>query len=128
MYTALRSQFEEKLLKVASNFVTQELNKSVDYSKTMSDTLEYNLPEGSLILSDYYTSETYSTITSISSDELERWNKAYATDPLLSQVLNGNSEDKDSNDKYTQYQVQDNGLIYFEDWNGNHRLVVPESL
>jgi len=111
MYTALGCQFEEKLLKVASNFITQELNKPTDYSKTMSDTLEYNLPEGSLILSDYYTSETYSTITSISLDELERWNKAYATDLLLSQVLNGNGEEDDSNEKYTQYQVRDNGLI-----------------
>jgi len=52
MYTALGSQFEEKILKVASNFVTQELSKSADYSKTMSDTLKFNLPEGSLIFSD----------------------------------------------------------------------------
>jgi len=34
----------------------------------------------------------------------------------------------DFGEKYTQYQVRNNGLIYFKDWNGNHRLVVPESL
>jgi hypothetical protein len=39
-----------------------------------------------------------------------------------------NDKENDSNEKYSQYQVRDNGLIYFEDWNGNHRLVVPKSL
>jgi len=45
MYTALGSQFEKRLLKVASNFVTQELNESADYSKIISDTLEHDLPQ-----------------------------------------------------------------------------------
>ena len=31
-------------------------------------------------------------------------------------------------EKYSQYQVKENGLIYFQDWNGNLHLVVPESL
>jgi hypothetical protein len=31
-------------------------------------------------------------------------------------------------DKYSQYQVKENGLVYFQDWNGNLRLVIPESL
>ena len=128
MYTALGSQFEEKLLKVASNFITQELNESADYSKIMSDTLEHDLPEGSSVTSNYYTSETYATITSISSDELEKWNKAYASDPFLSKSLKEEDAENDFGEKYTQYQVRNNGLIYFEDWNGNHRLVVPESL
>jgi hypothetical protein len=71
MYSALGSQFEEKLLKVASNFVAQELSKIADYSQIMSDTLEFNLPDSSFIFSDYHTSENYSIITSISLDELE---------------------------------------------------------
>jgi len=128
MYTALGSQFEEKLLKVASNFITQELNESMDYSKIISDTLEHNLPEGSSVPSNYYTSEAYTMITSISSDELEKWNKAYVSDPFLSKSIKEDNTENDFGEKYTQYQVQNNVLIYFEDWNGNHRLVVPESL
>jgi len=31
-------------------------------------------------------------------------------------------------DKYSQYQVKENGLIYFKDWNGNLCLVIPKSL
>jgi len=94
----------------------------------MSDTLEHNLPEGSSVTSNYYTSETYATITSISLDELEKWNKAYASDPFLSKSLKEEDAENDFGKKYTQYQVRNNGLIYFEDWNGNHGLVVPESL
>jgi hypothetical protein len=29
-------------------------------------------------------------------------------------------EEEEDIDKYAQYQIRANGLIYFEDWNGNH--------
>ena len=92
----------------------------------MADTLEFQLPNQSSITSDYHTSETYSTIISISTEEVEKWKEAYRQDSHLSQVLN-TKEEEDIN-KYAQYQVRANRLIYFEDWNGNHQLVVPESL
>ena len=126
MYDALGGEFEEKLLKVAWNFVNQELNSPVDYSKRVADTLEFQLPDQSSITSDYHTSETYSTIISISAEEIEKWKEAYRQDSHLSQVLK--AEEEGDNDKYAQYQVRANGLIYFEDWNGNHQLVVLESL
>ena len=126
MYDALGGEFEEKPLKVASNFVNQELNSSVDYSKRVADTLEFQLPDQSSITSNYHTSETYSTIISISVEEIKKWKEAYRQDSHLSQVLK--AEEEEDIDKYTQYQVKANGLIYFEDWNGSHQLVCPESL
>ena len=68
MYTALGSQFEEKLLKVASNFVMQELRESTDNSKIVSNTLEIILPDDSSISPEYYTTEAYSTHISITSE------------------------------------------------------------
>ena len=91
----------------------------------MADTLEFQLPDQSSITSDYHTSETYSTIILISTEEVEKWKEAYRQDSHLSQVLKAEEEDIN---KYAQYQIRANRLIYFEDWNGNHRLVVPESL
>ena len=79
-----------------------------------------------MITSNYHTSETYSTIILISIEELERWKVAYRQDSHLSQVLK--VEEEEDTDKYAQYQIRVNGFIYFEDWNGNHQLVVPESL
>ena len=126
MYTALGSQFEEKLLKVASNFVTQELRESTDNSKIVSDTLEIILPDNSTISPEYYTAEAYSTHIFITAEELNKWKEAGGKDPLLSEILRTDEEKVD--DKYSQYQVKENGLVYFEDWNGNLRLVIPESL
>jgi hypothetical protein len=126
MYDTLGGEFEEKLLKVASNFINKELNSSVDYSKQVADTLEFQLPDQSSITSDYHTSETYSTIISISTEEIKKWKEAYRQDSHLSQVLK--VEEEEDINKYTQYQIEVNGLIYFEDWNGNHQLVILESL
>ena len=126
MYDALGGEFEEKLLKVASNFINQELNSPVDYSKQVADTLGFQLPNQSSITSDYHTSETYSTIISISAEEVEKWKGAYWQDSHLSQVLK--VEEEEDIDIPTRYQIRANRLIYFKDWNGNHRLVVPESL
>ena len=72
MYNALGGEFEEKLLKVASNFVNQELNIPVDYSKRVADTLKFQLPGQSSISFDYHTSKTYSTIISISAEEIKK--------------------------------------------------------
>ena len=126
MYDALGGEFEEKLLKVASNFVNQELNSQVDYSKQVADTLEFQLPDQSSITSDYHTSETYSTLISISAEEVKKWKGVCRQDSHLSQVLK--AEEEEDIDKYAQHQIRANGLIYFKDWNGNHQLVVPESL
>jgi hypothetical protein len=126
MYDALGGEFEEKILKVASNFVNQKLNSPVDYSKRVADTLEFQLPDQSSITSDYDTSKTYSTIISISAKEIKKWKETYRQDSHLSQVLK--AEEEGDNNKYAQYQGRANRLIYFKDWNANHRLVVPESL
>ena len=126
MYTALGSQFEKKLFEVASNFVTQELRESTNNSKIMSDSLEIILPDNSSISPKYYTSKAYSTHISITSEELNKWKKASRKDLLLFEILR-TDEDK-IDDKYSQYQVKENQLVYFKDWNRNLCLVMPESL
>ena len=80
MYSALGSQFEEGLLKVVSNFVSQESIEHADYSKLMLDCVKLKLSDGPPSFPDYHTSETYSTITSISSSELDTWRTAYKLD------------------------------------------------
>ena len=75
----------------------------------MADTLEFQLPDQSSITSDYHTCETYSTIISISTEEVEKWKEVYRRDLHLSQVLKAEAEE-DIN-KYAQYQVRTNRLI-----------------
>jgi hypothetical protein len=63
----------------------------------------------------------------MSSNELEEWKTAYMEDKLYSKILRVSQVDNDKEGNYPQYQIR-NGLIYFEDWNGNFRLCVPDSL
>jgi len=59
--------------------------------------------------------------------KLNIWKTAYASDTLFSKVLRASITNNDEEGNYPQYQIRD-GLIYFEDWNGNFRLCVPDSL
>jgi hypothetical protein len=70
---------------------------------------------------------TYSVLVGMSSNELEEWKTAYMKDKLYSKILKVSQTDNDEEGNYPQYQIR-NGLIYFEHWNGNFRLCVPESL
>ena len=66
----------------------------------------------------------YSVLVGMSSNELEEWKTAYMQDKLYSKILKVSQADNDEEGNYFQYQIR-NGLIYFEDWNGNFRLCVP---
>ena len=63
----------------------------------------------------------------MNTDDLEDWKKAYTADNLYSKVLKASQINNDEAGHYTQYQIPD-GLVYFEDWNGNFRLCIPEFL
>ena len=69
----------------------------------MADTLEFQLPDQSSITSDYHTSETYSTIISISAEEIEKWKEACQQDSHLSQVLK--VEEEEDIDKYANIRL-----------------------
>ena len=58
---------------------------------------------------------------------LQSWKKGYITDQFYSKVLNTFQINDDKDGNHPQYQVIER-LIYFEDWNGNLQLCVPDSL
>ena len=126
MYTELGGNFEEKLLNVASKCVNSP-SEIPDYSYIAENGLELNLPEGKCLLQNYTTSNTYSVLVGMSSNELEERKKAYMQDKLYSKILKVSQVDNDKEGNYPQYQIW-NGLIYFENWNSNFRLCVPDSL
>ena len=126
MYSKLGEKFKEKLLDVASKYVNSNYNLP-DYSHLAQDGLELILPEGENLVQDYTTSNTYSVLVGMDNEELESWKKGYITDQFFSKVLNAFRINDDKDRNYPQYQVIE-GSIYFEDWNGNLRLCVPDSL
>ena len=116
IYGALGEWFEEKLLKVSSNHVAHELTEYADYSKVLKDSLEINLPNQESIISNYHTSETYSTLVSIHPDKVRKWKDGYKSDHHLSRVLKEKEDEEDTERNYSQYLVKENSLIYFEGW------------
>src|SRR6202050_852964 len=126
MYSELGENFDEKLLNVASKFVNST-TETPEYAYTASGSLEILFPEGGSLVQDYATSSAYSILVRMNTDDLEGWKRAYTADNLYSKVLRASQIGHDEVGHYTQYQIRD-GLVYFEDWNGNFRLSVPESL
>jgi len=94
MYTELGGNFEEKLLNVASKCVNTP-SEIPDYSYTAENGLELNLPKGECLRQNYTTSNTYSVLVGMSSNELEEWKKAYMQDKLYSKILKVSQADND---------------------------------
>jgi hypothetical protein len=128
MYQELGAKFEEKLLKVAANYAVTEVEEIPDYVYSSSQPLDVSLPGGQIIHQDYYSSTAYSVLVGMAEEEITAWKGAYASDKLFSRVIEALTADSEESSKYTQYQIRSNGLVYFEDWNGNFRLCVPESM
>ena len=129
MYSELGPRFEEKLLTVASRFVSALDSLDQDSHAFSLPHVTVDLPDRLSLPVDYQTSSSYSVLVSISNDERFRWTEGYSKDSHFSKVLQGwKKESNWSNPHYPQYHYSDDGLIYFEDWHGNNKLCVPESL
>ena len=77
----------------------------------------------------YATSRNFSISVHISSEEIQKWVEGYASDDYFSKVINTLRNEEDLlNPRYPQFFLGENGLLYFEDWEGNMRLCVPHSL
>jgi len=127
MYSELGEKFEEKLLSVVLDFVASEILEEQDYSFISQNSLEICLPSGHKFTLDHISSNSYSILVGMQSKELDIWKMAYSSDTMFSKILKASITNNDEEGNYSQYQIHD-GLIYFEDWNGNFRLCVFDSL
>ncbi|HXP51692.1 MAG TPA: reverse transcriptase domain-containing protein, partial [Bacteroidia bacterium] len=128
MYDELGSRFEEKLLKVASKYINSQEHPTSDV-KTYFGEIEVLVPDGEKISTEYHFSKSYNILIHVSPQELGKWKIAYSQDSYFSQILETlRLEENIINPTYPQYFASEDGLVYFEDWNGNNRLCVPLSL
>ena len=113
----LGERFEESLLNIASKYINSNQNLP-NYSHLAQNSLELMLPKGESLVQDYATSTTYSVLVGMDNEGLESGKRNCATDQFYSKVLNTFQVNDDKDGNYPQYQLIE-GLIYFEDWNGN---------
>ena len=123
MYEELGEKFKGKLLHVASKFVDSKVSEELDTVTCIPQILELEA-EGGNIFEDYHTSNSFLVLVGIEESELEEWRNSYRRDSMFSSILLLTGDERCQ--QYLQYIAKDNGLLYFEDWNGNLRLCVPE--
>jgi len=85
MFTELGSQFEERLLKVAGDYVTS-LEETEDF-QVIIDPITLDSEEDLDIKVPYVSSSSYSVLVGIGDNELLAWTKGYANDPYFSSLL-----------------------------------------
>ncbi len=125
MFEELGNKFEDKLLSVASRYVQQ--NEASESSRYTSK-FELSTEQGT-IETDYHTSSVYNVLVSLPKDELEEWQNGYNNDELFSKIIRQKRTETDIKRPVDpQYHYSEEGLLYFEDWNGNDRLCVPLEL
>jgi hypothetical protein len=128
IYDNLSEHLEPKILSLASKFQHQE--EQEDSQINLKIPLEELTPldESNETELPYATSRNFSTSVHIESKETEKWTNEYSNDSYFSKVIESlKKEENILNPKYPQFFLGDSGLLYFEDWEGNMRLCVPET-
>ena len=122
LYKEIGDRFEQDVLEVASAY-TKTSQKG---NKSNQATLWISTKSGAI---SHQTSTSFSIEISISPIEVKKFIEAYETDIHFGKVLEAmRSHHNPSNPPYAQYQIGDNGLIYFIDSQDKHRLCVPKEL
>src|SRR5439155_11875124 len=127
LYKEIGDRFEAKVLAVAAVHARKNLQLKGNIRRIILRT-----PRNTTVSPDEFEDNicVQSTLTiSMDSKEFVKFSDAYKDDDHFRQVLEAIQETKDPmNPPYPQYQVGDNGLLYFQDSNGNQCLCVPKAL
>jgi hypothetical protein len=122
MYNELSSRFEEKLLRIATADLEKEKDEESDaYTSHIQCLTDLSVP--------YATSKTFSILIGFSDTEKQRWLDGYLLDKHFAGVIEFLKKDGEWEEpRYLNYSIGEDGLVYFDNWDGNRRLCVPETL
>ena len=125
LYKEIGDQFEAKVLAVAAVHARKNLRLKGNIRRITTHTRNTTVSQGNF--EDHICVQSTLTI-SMDSKEFVKFLDAYKDEDHFRQVLEAIQETKDSmNPPYPQCQVGDNGLLYFQDLNGNQRLCIPKA-
>ncbi|THH26480.1 hypothetical protein EUX98_g7699 [Antrodiella citrinella] len=130
-FSELGERFEEKLLSVASKYANSvhPYSTSSEPLTVSVELIDSDAQESQVPALSYIASTRTSLIVGLSDKEVERWRSGYLKDNYFSNIIRTlTSADDKSQETYSHYFRSQDGLLYFEDWNGSSRLCVPNSL
>ena len=120
-FDELGPRFEERLLEVAAQHaqtIIEGTRPGVNLGETLDGPVKY-APES------YRAAAAHSLLIGIAPEDVLEWRNGYANDPHFREVLRAIQGDVPDRPTFPQYYLSDEGLLYFEDWNGASKLCVP---
>jgi hypothetical protein len=119
LYKELGDKFKNQVMEVATAHVlANQIGVSEEY---VSVDLENS--------SKYFTTKSLNLLVHTSNSEVKKFMDMYNQDPHFGKVYQALRENyHPMNPPFSQYQVGDNGLLYFIDWAQKLRLCVPKDL
>jgi hypothetical protein len=119
LYKELGDKFKNQVMEVASAHVlANQIGVPEEY-------VSVNLENSS----NYLTTKSLNLLVHTSELEVKKFTNAYNQDPHFSKVYKALRENyHPMNPPFSQYQVGDNGLLYFIDWAEKLRLCIPKNL
>ena len=124
LYSEISPQFEARTLQLMADYEEENLkvmtkvhSTSVDISNDYQE--EITIP--------YVTAKTFNLVSSLSKEEIQIFVDAYAKDPYFKRIRSELRQEPNwISPKHPLFMENEEGLLYFEDWNGNYRLCVPK--
>ena len=122
LYEEISPQFEARTLHLMAQF-EDNLRIPLDVHNT---SLSTHVNEQEDVSIPYVTTRSYNLISSLSQEEIQGIAKAYVNDPFFKKVLSELRQESNWANPKQPLFFENEGLLYFEDWNGNTRLCIPK--
>ena len=101
-----------------SEILPEDFTTSIETESCLAETI--NLP--------YVTAKNYNLAIGLAKDEIQKIVEGYPKDTYFSRILSELRQESNwISPKQPLFFENDDGLLYFGDWNGNHRLCIPQS-
>ena len=125
-YKTIDPQFESRTMQLMSLWDNQQV---MDTSrKTFDISMPIYNSNNQLNTLNHSVAQNFNLVSHISSEEIDKFIEGYRKDKYFNKVqLAIHNEDNWISPAYPMFSIGQTGLLYFEDWNGNMRLCVPES-
>ena len=120
LYSEISPQFEARTSQLMA---TSEEENSLILPEAFTTFIETESSLAETITLPYVAAKNHNMVIALAKDEIQKIVEGYSKDPYFSRILSKLRQESNwISPKQPLFFENDDGLLYFEDWNGNHRL------
>ena len=125
IYSEISPQFEARTLTPMADYEEENLT-ILDNPVSTSIVTKTSLAD--IVVVPFLTAKNYNLVISLASEEIQKIVEGHLQDPFFSRILSNLREESNwITPKQPLFYESENSLLYFKDWNGNHRLCIPKN-